>query len=238
MPAEVDQPIPGQPSAREVRAMFDSIAPRYDLLNHVLSIEQDRWWRSRAAKLALVGLNAPRVLDLCCGTGDLALALKRRDRNARVTAGDFSFEMLLRCRDKRGATPPFQLDALRLPFRDGAFDVVTVAFGVRNYADRARGFAEARRVLRSGGRFVVLEFSRPPDNWFGRLYGWYSRNVLPRIGALVSRHRGAYSYLPESVAVFLRPAELSAELTAAGFRVATERMFAGGTVALHVAERP
>lgn len=217
--------------------MFDAIAPRYDLLNHVLSIEQDRWWRRVAAKRALAGKRAPRVLDLCCGTGDLALALRRRDPEARVQAGDFSREMLLRCREKGGATPPLQLDALRLPFRDAAFDVVTVAFGVRNYQDRAAGFAEAKRVLRADGRLVVLEFSRPPDTWFGALYRVYSKHVLPRLGAWISKSDGAYTYLPESVAAFVSADALAAELRDAGFARVRHESLAGGTVALHVAER-
>jgi demethylmenaquinone methyltransferase/2-methoxy-6-polyprenyl-1,4-benzoquinol methylase len=223
--------------SKDVRAMFDSIAPRYDLLNHVLSIEQDRWWRRKAAKNALAGKPQARVLDLCCGTGDLALALRKRDPGSRVFAGDFSLQMLLRCLEKGGATPPLQLDALDLPFRDASFDVVTVAFGVRNYADRARGFAEAFRVLRDTGRFVILEFSRPPDTWFGALYRFYSKHVLPRVGAWISRSDGAYKYLPESVAAFLSPAELAAELRVAGFHTVRHESLAGGTVALHVAER-
>lgn len=218
--------------------MFDAIAPRYDLLNHVLSLEQDRWWRRKAAARALSGKTGPRVLDLCCGTGDLALTLKKRDRTARVHAGDFSREMLVRAREKGAATPPLQLDALRLPFRDASFDVVAVAFGVRNYQDRAAGFAEARRVLAPGGRLVILEFSRPPDTWFGALYRWYSKHVLPRVGAWISRSRGAYTYLPESVAAFLAPAELDAELSRAGFARIRHESLAGGTVALHVAETP
>lgn len=230
-------PRPGRPNGDEVRAMFDSIAARYDLLNHVLSLEQDRLWRRKAAKRALEGRQGARVLDLCCGTGDLALALKRRDRSAQVAVADFSRPMLERARAKGASPIPLQVDALDLPFREEAFDVLTVAFGVRNFADRLRGFHEAHRVLGRGGRYVVLEFSRPPDTMFGALYRWYSKHVLPRLGAWVSRSSGAYTYLPESVAAFLSPEELADELRVAGFsRVSFERL-AGGTVALHIAEK-
>lgn len=230
-------PTPGAPEPARVREMFDSIAGRYDLLNHVLSLQQDRYWRYRAARRALSGFAHPRVLDLCCGTGDLALALKRRDRSAKVFCADFSFPMLQHARDKHAGDPPMQVDALSLPFASESLDVITVAFGVRNWADRTRGFREAARVLRPGGRFVVLEFSKPPDTWFGALYRFYSKYVMPKVGSVLSRNRQAYSYLPESVAAFRSPEDLLSELEAAGFQRVEFVTFAGGTVALHTGSK-
>lgn len=230
-------PTPGAPEPARVREMFDSIAGRYDLLNHVLSLQQDRYWRYRAARRALARTSRPRVLDLCCGTGDLALALKRRDRSAKVFCADFSFAMLRHAKEKQAGDPPMQVDALSLPFANESLDVITVAFGVRNWADRARGFREAARVLRPGGRFVVLEFSKPPDTWFGALYRFYSKHVMPKVGSVLSSNRQAYSYLPESVAAFRSPEELTAELEGAGFQQVEVVTFAGGTVALHTASK-
>ncbi len=146
-------------------------------------------------------------------------------------------EMLVRLRPKLPQVPLAALDALALPFRDGAFDAVTVGFGVRNWVDRARGFAEVRRVLRSGGRFAILEFCPAPETMFGRAYRVYSRRVLPRIASLFSGDRSAYRYLPESVDLFPAPDALAAELAAAGFVRARIVQMAFGTVALHVAER-
>jgi demethylmenaquinone methyltransferase/2-methoxy-6-polyprenyl-1,4-benzoquinol methylase len=226
-----------------VRSMFDSIAGRYDLLNHVLSMQQDRLWRRRAAKVVLESLSPQpgratlRVLDLCCGTGDLSAALAARDRSAQVIGADFSLPMLNLARSKGTAAGHVALDALALPLVDSAFDAVTVAFGVRNYADRAVGFAEARRVLRRGGRFAVLEFVQPPRTLFGALFRQYSKHVLPRLGAWIAGSKGAYTYLPESIAAFLTTEQLAAEIGAAGFTPRTVQRFAFGTVALIVAER-
>ncbi len=218
--------------------MFDRVAGRYDLLNHVLSFQMDRAWRRRAARDAVAGLASPRVLDLCCGTGDLAAAVARAGAGARVVAGDFSFEMLRHLRAKQAATPLVALDALGLPFRDGSFDAVTVGFGVRNWGDRPRGFADVRRVLRPGGRFAILEFTPAPPGVFGRLYRFYSRHVLPRVASVITRDPSAYRYLPASVETFPAARELAGELEAAGFRVRSVASLAFGTVALHLADRP
>jgi demethylmenaquinone methyltransferase/2-methoxy-6-polyprenyl-1,4-benzoquinol methylase len=228
-------PTPGAPEARRVRAMFDGIAPRYDLLNHLLSFQLDRLWRRRAAARALAGLSAPRVLDLCTGTGDLALALERAGPEVSLFAADFSLEMLARAANKQAGLRLIGVDALALPFQEGAFDLVTAAFGVRNFADRARGFHEVRRVLKPGGRFVVLEFTPAGPGALGALYRWYSRAVLPRVGAALSRSHGAYRYLPASVDHFPGPEQLAAELRKAGFRSAEFERLAFGTVALHSA---
>ena len=159
---------------RRVRAMFDGIARRYDLLNHMLSANMDRRWRRRAAD-RVPDDRGGLILDLCGGTGDLAVELARRDSRRLVVCCDFSHEMLVRAGRKfekttaPGALRLLEADGLRLPFRDGSIDTVTVAFGVRNFADMDTGFREAARVLRPGGRFVVLEFSRPAGRLFGPL---------------------------------------------------------------------
>ncbi|MFB3828384.1 MAG: bifunctional demethylmenaquinone methyltransferase/2-methoxy-6-polyprenyl-1,4-benzoquinol methylase UbiE [Bryobacteraceae bacterium] len=221
-------------AARWVRAMFDRVAHRYDLANHLLSMQMDRLWRARAARLLHPVLARPeaRVLDLCCGTGDLALALERTGR-ARVYGADFSHSMLVRARAK-GVRRAAEADALRLPLRDASLDLVTAAFGFRNLANYEAGLREIRRVLRPGGVLAILEFSQPPGRIFGALYGFYSRRVLPRIGGALSGSRDAYEYLPESVSRFPGPEKLAEAMRGAGFEdVKFERM-TGGIVALHL----
>lgn len=239
-------PTAGAPEPRRVRAMFDGIAGRYDLLNHVLSMQMDRLWRRRAASriaaaLAARGERGPaRILDLCTGTGDLLLAHRRRSPAASVVGADFALEMLRHARTKgpKDCPPPLVgSDALALPFRDEAFDAITVAFGVRNLADRAVGFAEMRRVLRPGGALLVLEFTPAPPTAFGTLYTLYSKHVLPRIGGLLSPDRSAYRYLPESVARFPDAEGLRDELRRAGFEPVEVSRMAMGTVAMHVGFR-
>lgn len=230
-------PTAGAPEARRVRGMFDRIAGRYDLLNHLLSMQQDRLWRLRAARRAVEGFSGPSVLDLCTGTGDLARAIQRADRRARVVGADFSLGMLERAAAKDRSLRLAGVDAHDLPFAAGCFDVATVAFGVRNWTDRARGFAEARRVLREGGRLVVLEFAPPPATVLGRIYRVYSQHVLPRVAGLIARDPAAYRYLPDSVERFPPPPALAAELAAAGFRSVECELLAFGTVALHRARR-
>src|SRR4029077_8111648 len=175
--------------------MFTLIAPRYDLLNHLLSFDLDRLWRARVAKLLQPILNRPDalVLDLCCGTGDLAFALAR-GAQARIIGADFAHTMLVRAREKSAApasgaqnnapTPmPFlEADAMRLPFADASFDLVTTAFGFRNLANYEAGLREIQRVLKPGGTIAILEFTEPPDGLLGDLYRWYFCKVLPKIG--------------------------------------------------------
>lgn len=223
-------------AARWVRGMFGRVAGRYDLLNHVLSFQVDRYWRARTvARVAhVLRREEARVLDVCCGTGDLLLALERR-RGAACWGSDFCHPMLVEAARKGGARL-FEADALRLPLRDGGLDLVTVAFGFRNFVNYRRGLAELRRVLRPGGVVAILEFSTPPNALFRGLYGFYSRRVLPKIGAWISGQRDAYTYLPESVRKFPGAEELAAEMREAGFeRVEFERM-TFGTVALHLGE--
>jgi demethylmenaquinone methyltransferase / 2-methoxy-6-polyprenyl-1,4-benzoquinol methylase len=220
-----------------VAAMFDRIAPRYDRLNRLLSLGIDRAWRREAVREALADAPA-RVLDVATGTGDLALMLKRARPACDVTAIDFSDAMLAIAAAKAArARLDLSLrraDALALPFDDGAFDALTVAYGVRNFADVERGLAEMRRVVRRGGRVVVLEFPPPPPNVAGRALRWYGRRVMPTIGGWISGDPSAYAYLPASTEAFLTPAELSAALAAAGFAAVRHRLQSLGVSALHV----
>jgi demethylmenaquinone methyltransferase/2-methoxy-6-polyprenyl-1,4-benzoquinol methylase len=228
---------------RRIAAMFDAIAARYDLLNHLLSAGLDRRWRRRAVEaLALRG--GEWVLDLCTGTADLALAAVDGRRNgaaARVVGVDRAAGMLALGRakiDRRGLGDRIALvrgDALGIPVRDEAVDAATVAFGIRNVPDAAAACREVYRVLKPGGRFAVLEFSLPTLAGVRPLYLWYFRRVLPTVGRLVSRHPGAYSYLPASVHEFPTPAEFVALVREAGFREVRAVRLALGIVYLYVA---
>lgn len=209
-------------AARAVREMFTAIAPRYDLLNHLLSANIDKlWWRRTARTFAQI-LSQPgaQVLDLCCGTGDMALALRRQGTQAGITGADFSHTMLVLASKKKSAERPIQwveADALQLPFPDQSFHLVTSAFGFRNLADYDAGLREILRVLRTGGECGILEFSEP-QGFLGRIYDVYFKAVLPRVGRLISGNNGAYSYLPASVERFPQPPEIVARMQAAGFR--------------------
>jgi demethylmenaquinone methyltransferase / 2-methoxy-6-polyprenyl-1,4-benzoquinol methylase len=238
-------------ASKKVREMFTEIAPRYDLLNHLLSLQLDRLWRARTARFLRPVLNRPDalVLDLCCGTGDLAFALGRAGK-ARILGADFAHTMLVRAKAKSatlslsaGANAPtrmplFEADALRLPFADASFDLVTSAFGFRNLANYEAGLREIRRVLKPGGTIAILEFSEPPQSPLGDLYRWYFTKVLPRVGWLVSGHQSAYTYLPRSVARFFRPGELAALMTSVGYQSVEFREWTIRTVALHTGTRP
>lgn len=210
-----------QSAARAVREMFTAIAPRYDLLNHLLSANIDKlWWRRTARNFAPI-LSRPnaRVLDLCCGTGDMAFALHRQGSKSRITGADFSHAMLKLASAKarrNNVLKWIEADALRLPFPDESFDLVTSAFGFRNLADYDAGLREIWRVLKHGGEVGILEFSEP-NGIVGKLYKFYFRRVLPRVGRLISR-TSAYSYLPASVERFPAPPELLASMQAVGFQ--------------------
>ncbi len=228
--------------ARWVRAMFARVASRYDFLNHLLSFNLDRRWRSRTVRRVRGTLAKPgaRALDLCCGTGDLMLALEAA-RGGPVFGSDFCHPMLVAAGRKiargRRSSVLFEADALRLPLADSSLDLITVAFGFRNLADYRAGLAEMFRVLRASGVAAILEFSRPPNPVFARLYEFYSRRILPRVGGLVSGARDAYEYLPESVRNFPTAERLVEEMRAAGFQdVSFERM-SGGIVALHLGRK-
>jgi demethylmenaquinone methyltransferase/2-methoxy-6-polyprenyl-1,4-benzoquinol methylase len=225
-------------AARWVRGMFGRVARRYDLANHLLSMNIDRWWRARTVARVRGVLERPgaRVLDICCGTGDLALALS--SRAPMVLASDFCHPMLTAARRKilarHAPVALFESDALRLPVRDGTLDLITVAFGFRNLANYQAGLEEMRRVLRPGGLAAILEFSQPPNPLFGAVYHFYSRRVLPWIGGLISGNRDAYTYLPASVRKFPSPGELAQAMRAASFEDVRYEYMTGGIVALHV----
>lgn len=226
-------------ASRKVREMFTQIAPRYDLLNHLLSLQLDRVWRARTARKLKAILDRPDavVLDLCCGTGDLAFALKKKGK-ARVIGADFAHSMLVRANEKSAteasaAVPFLESDALQLPFADASFDLVTAAFGFRNLANYEAGLREMQRVLKPGGTIGILEFTEPPAGLFGDLYRWYFRRVLPKIGGAISGDAAAYKYLPNSVARFFRPEELCELMRGVGLQNVEAAVWTGGTVALH-----
>lgn len=223
-------------AARAVREMFTAIAPRYDLLNHLLSANIDKlWWRRTARSFATV-LAQPdvKVLDLCCGTGDMAFALRRQAPHAEITGADFSHTMLVLASQKNSQARPIkwiEADALQLPFPDQSFDLVTSAFGFRNLADYDAGLREIVRVLRPGGECGILEFSEP-QGMMGKIYDVYFKSILPRIGRLISGNSGAYSYLPASVERFPLPPEILARMKAAGFRDASWKPYTFGIAGL------
>jgi demethylmenaquinone methyltransferase/2-methoxy-6-polyprenyl-1,4-benzoquinol methylase len=213
----------------QVRAMFDRIAGVYDVMNSVMTAGLHHRWRERAADLARVGPGS-RALDVATGTGDLAIALAAR--GAEVVGSDFSEGMLARARAKSSAVRWEQGNALALPYADGEFDAATVGFGARNFSDLARGLGEMARVVRSGGRVVVLEITtptRPPLSTFFSL--WFDR-VVPLLGRVTGENQ-AYSYLPSSVKRFPGPAELGATMAAAGLTDVRWIVTAGGIIALH-----
>ncbi|MFQ5695134.1 MAG: bifunctional demethylmenaquinone methyltransferase/2-methoxy-6-polyprenyl-1,4-benzoquinol methylase UbiE [Terriglobia bacterium] len=225
-------------AARAVREMFSRIAPRYDLLNRLLSLSLDRRWRRRTAQ-ALAGRLASRrarALDLCCGTADLALELARVSRGW-VAGSDFAHAMLTRARAKVQAQAQVislvEADALRLPFADGSFAVVSAAFGFRNLANYRRGLEEILRVLEPGGEAAILEFALPERGLFARVYRFYFQRVLPAIGRRVSGLRGPYSYLPASVERFPEGEEFAAWMRKSGFSDVRFQRWTGGTVALY-----
>jgi demethylmenaquinone methyltransferase/2-methoxy-6-polyprenyl-1,4-benzoquinol methylase len=233
-------------AARAVREMFTAIAPRYDLLNHVLSFNIDRlWWRRTAREFRPV-LSRPeaRVLDLCCGTGDMTFALRRQARSAcpQILGADFSHAMLQRARVKsadrslhtsRYPAPGWvEADALNLPFPDGHFNLVTSAFGFRNLADYDAGLREIARVLRSGGECGILDFSEPKGA-MGRVYRIYFKEVLPCVGTLISGVRGPYAYLPASVERFPEPDEMLARMRHAGLAEASWTPYTFGIAGLY-----
>ncbi|HEV2273746.1 MAG TPA: ubiquinone/menaquinone biosynthesis methyltransferase [Acidobacteriaceae bacterium] len=227
-----------QSAALAVQEMFDRIAPRYDLLNHVLSLNIDRiWWRRTARRFRSI-LSRPeaQVLDVCCGTGYMALALLRlRPKEGRpVLAADFSHQMLIRGAARlvsRGAIP-FEADALHLPLPANSVDLITTAFGFRNLANYSNGLAEFHRVLRPGGELGILDFSEPRGA-LGRLYSLYFRRVLPRVGSLLSGVSGAYEYLPSSVHRFPAPDEMLLTMRSAGFTQASWTPYNFGVAGLY-----
>ncbi len=235
-PTSTNLPLAARAAKRSyVRSMFAAIAPRYDLLNHLLSLNVDRSWR-RAAVRRLAWERRPdgTYLDLCAGTLDLAVTLARaRGFRGTVLGADFVIPMLARGKGKAPRARPVGADALTLPFADARFDGAMVAFGVRNLADLDAGLRETHRVLRPGARFVVLEFTTPRFAPLRALYLFYFRRVLPAIGRAVSKHRDAYTYLPESVLDFPEPDAFARRLEGAGFSSVGYEMLTGGICAVH-----
>lgn len=224
-----------------VRSVFEQIAPSYDLLNHVLSLNVDRVWRRRAiASLGWERDPAGIYLDLCAGTLDVSDALARTQGFAgRVVAADFAEPMLRAGRSKppAGSVAPVVADALSLPLASKSVAGALVAFGARNLADLDAGLREVHRVLRPGGRFVILEFTTPRSSVVRAAYHLYFRHILPFIGGMISGHRTAYRYLPESVANFPAEEELAARMTRAGFAGVSWRSLTLGIASVHVGER-
>ncbi len=229
-------------TASAVRGMFAAVAPRYDLLNHLLSVGFDIRWRQATVKALKPVLANPSsvVADLCCGTGDLALALRKASEGA-VLGTDFCHPMLQRACEKSAGlstnTVFLEADTLRLPFRDSSFHALTIAFGFRNLANYRRGVQEMRRVLRPGGTVAILEFSHVTWPVFGPLFRAYFRRVLPRLGAWISGVQGPYQYLPDSVLRFPDQEALANLLREEGFNSVHYRNFTGGVVALHLGEK-
>ncbi len=202
----VEEQLQVEQKHQYVRGMFNNISPRYDFLNHFLSAGADRYWRRRAIKMS--GLEKDSLfLDVACGTGDLSMEASKRNP-AGIVAVDFSENMLRRFQTKcassssNGRTRMIQANAEMLPFADNVFDVIGVAFGVRNFGDLERGLSEMRRVLKVGGNVVILEFSKPKRFPVKQIYFYYFQKILPTIGKLVSGDGGAYNYLPRSVSSF------------------------------------
>jgi demethylmenaquinone methyltransferase/2-methoxy-6-polyprenyl-1,4-benzoquinol methylase len=226
-------------ASRWVRDMFGRVAHRYDLANHLLSFNIDRLWRSRtvAEVRPILRRSDARVLDICCGTGDLLVALEV-DRGRSCLGSDFCHPMLTAANEKlrrtRRTSTVFESDALRLPVRDGSLDLITVAFGFRNLTNYDAGLAEMRRALRPGGMAAILEFSQPPNRAFRALYNFYSRRILPVIGGAISGARDAYTYLPESVQKFPDAPELAERMRTAGFQEVRFIRMTFGIVALHL----
>lgn len=230
----------GREKRSYVRAMFTAIAPRYDFLNHLLSLNVDRRWRRQAvARLNWERKPGGRYLDLCAGTLDLAATLGAQSGFAgQVIGADFVLPMLALGQRKSARVRPVNADALELPFPDETFEGATVGFGVRNLADLNAGLVEACRVLTPGARFVILEFTTPPRQPMRAAYFLYFRHILPLIGRLVSRHSDAYDYLPESVLTFPEPEALAARMREHGFRQVGYTLLFGGICAIHVGTKP
>jgi demethylmenaquinone methyltransferase/2-methoxy-6-polyprenyl-1,4-benzoquinol methylase len=227
-----------------IRRMFNTIAPRYDLLNHLLSLNIDRLWRKRTTRLVPPEGSDP-ILDVCTGTGDLALAYDRAaGGKVEVVGADFCHEMLVRATAKAAKAKVaervrfVEADAQRLPFPDNYFQIVCVAFGLRNVTDTDRGIAEMVRVVKPGGRVAILEFSRPRGWFFGRMYRWYFRYLLPAVGNLMARNEDdAYRYLPASVMEFPDGEVLAERLRGHGLGEVTWQPFTFGIATLYVGRK-
>lgn len=223
-----------------IRDMFSAIAPRYDFLNRLLSLGIDRGWRRSLTRMALKS-NTKAILDVACGTGDVSLALRQKVPTARIVGLDFSPEMLalaeVKIERERADIELLAASAEDLPFPAADFDLLTIAFGIRNVVDKKKALAEFDRVLKSGGRLAVLEFSQPDYAWLRSLYNFYFFKILPLIGGLFAK-RSAYRYLPDSVAKFPSRDEFVAWLKEAGFKDCRYHRLTFGIATLYLAEKP
>lgn len=227
---------------KEVQQMFDDIAPTYDRVNHILSLSIDKLWRRHTVKI-VERLRPKQILDLATGTGDLAIAMARRIDSAKIYGADLSSEMLavaekkvaaLNLQDRITFT---QCGAVEIGMEDGSIDVVTIAFGIRNFENREASLAEIYRTLRNGGHLVILEFSNPRNRLVGWLYRIYSHKILPFIGGLISKNRRAYEYLPASVDEFPEPEEFMEILKCSGFTNVSRRSQSLGIAQIYIAQR-
>jgi demethylmenaquinone methyltransferase/2-methoxy-6-polyprenyl-1,4-benzoquinol methylase len=222
-------------SPEQIAAMFGRVAARYDVMNHVMGAGLDIWWRHRLVR-AVAKQQPARVLDLACGSGDVWLTLQRRRAFTQTLIGADFCGPMLQCAQAKGARRLTVADGLRLPFPDASFDAVTIAWGLRNFADRAGGLREMRRVLRPGGRAYVLEFSHPVLPGLSPLYFWYMRHLMPKYAQFITPERGAYEYLGDSIRTFPKQPVLAEMMRGAGFAAARWTNFSFGIVALHVAD--
>lgn len=223
-----------------VTGLFDRIAPRYDLMNDLMSFGTHRLWKRRvvARAVARLGTVPGPLVDLAGGTGDLALALRKRLPERRIVVADASAGMLEIARQRGGAALDYvHASGEDLPFDDGSVAMVTLSFGLRNMTDPMEGLREVARVLAPGGHLVLLEFSRPAA-WFAPLYGLHARYVIPRIGAFVARDRGAYTYLVESIDRFPGREQIAREMSQVGLDVVEERAFVFGVARMHIGRKP
>ena len=226
----------------QVRNMFNNIAPTYDRLNHILSVNIDRLWRRRVVRL-VQKMKPQQILDVATGTGDLAIAMAQKIEGCRILGVDLSEQMLAVAREKVAACGLSETialavgDAEHLEVADGSVDVATVAFGVRNFENLEQGLREMHRTIKEGGHIVILEFSTPRARLFGALYHWYSHKVLPFIGRLISRDGAAYDYLPSSVDEFPAPEKFMEMLAGVGFKNCKARSQSFGIAQIYTAER-
>ncbi len=233
-------PVSGGPEKRAyVREMFTAIAPTYDRLNRIISLRLDQRWRRYAVR-RLGWERAPEgmYLDLCAGTLDFgAMLARQRGFRGRIVGADFVQRMLRLGRGKSSRLSPVNADALSLPFPDRAFDGAMVGWGMRNLMDLDAGLTETARVLKPGARLVILEMTLPPNPGLRRVYQFYFRRVLPRIGRMISKHTTAYTWLPESTQAFPGPDELARRMERHGFTAVSYELFLGGVTALHMGTR-
>jgi demethylmenaquinone methyltransferase / 2-methoxy-6-polyprenyl-1,4-benzoquinol methylase len=236
--------ITGEEAAsRWVRGMFGRVAARYDLLNHLLSFNLDKRWRAHTVKRVADVVARPdaKVLDLCCGTGDVLLSLAAARGGVTIFGSDFCHPMLIEAQRKIAAqkvrSPLFEADALALPLASESLDLITVAFGFRNLTNYRHGLEELARVLKPGGTLAILEFSQPTNPLFAGVYGFFSTQVLPLVGGMISGSRDAYTYLPESIKKFPGAEGLAEQMRAAGFAGVEFERLTFGAVALHLGKK-